>query len=378
MANVTLIDGHVPNYVNPDSQVPVFLGVQISLTLLAAIVVALRLYTRKYIRNVLTIEDWVASASMLLALISTIVSCLSVLGGSGLHYYDIPPTVDKSIASAMSFANQVLYQPILQLTKISILLFYMTSLGKDVKIPCVFLMVLSMLFCIATTIAEFLQCQPAYMLWSGTRPEGFKCIDQTQFFRITGFINLIMDVATLIVPLPVLWKLSAPVKTRAALCGIFSVGFVAIGAEIVRLVIWYRINDGNRQSKDSTWNRVTIVNWSCVEYCAGVICASLPHLKALIAIILPGFFESVLRSSKGESRGLGSKGYRISRPIQPIDARNSQARTLYGSASQISSRDKRTATHLTDNDSDDIILDTIPSGVIWQKSETTVSITPRS
>lgn len=63
-ANVTEIDGHIPNYVDPETKVPLLLGIQISLTALALIVVALRLYTRKYIRKMLTTEDWVASASM--------------------------------------------------------------------------------------------------------------------------------------------------------------------------------------------------------------------------------------------------------------------------------------------------------------------------
>lgn len=63
-ANVTEIDGHVPNYVDPETKVPPLLGVQISLTALAIAVVLLRLYTRKYIRKMLTAEDWIAAMCM--------------------------------------------------------------------------------------------------------------------------------------------------------------------------------------------------------------------------------------------------------------------------------------------------------------------------
>lgn len=63
-ASVAEIDGHIPNYVDPETKVPLVLGVQISLTAVALGVVALRLYTRKYIRKMLTAEDWVAAASM--------------------------------------------------------------------------------------------------------------------------------------------------------------------------------------------------------------------------------------------------------------------------------------------------------------------------
>lgn len=64
MGNVTEIDGHIPNYVDPPTRVPEFLGVQISFTIVALVVVGLRLYTRKSIRNILTAEDYVAAVSM--------------------------------------------------------------------------------------------------------------------------------------------------------------------------------------------------------------------------------------------------------------------------------------------------------------------------
>lgn len=79
----------------------------------------------------------------------------------------------------------------LQLTRISILLFYLTCLGKETRINCIGLMVLSGLFGAACTVVEFMQCTPTYMLWSGSRPAEYTCINQAQFFRVSGLINLI-------------------------------------------------------------------------------------------------------------------------------------------------------------------------------------------
>lgn len=90
-----------------------------------------------------------------------------------------------------SFANQTFYQPMLQLTRISMLLFYLTCLGKETRMTCIGLIVLSALFGVACTVVEFLQCSPTSMLWTGVRPATYKCIDQPQFFRISGLINLI-------------------------------------------------------------------------------------------------------------------------------------------------------------------------------------------
>lgn len=93
--------------------------------------------------------------------------------------------------SKTSFANQVFYQPILQLTRISILLFLLTALGKDTRMTIIGLIVLSALFGAACTLVVFLQCRPATMLWTGNKPAEYSCINQPQFFRITGLINVI-------------------------------------------------------------------------------------------------------------------------------------------------------------------------------------------
>lgn len=140
----------------------------------------------------------------------------------------------------------------LQLARVSILLFYLNTLGKQVRTVCIALICVSTVFGIACTIVEFLQlvkfhalcttpvrgqnqfsnsparCTPVEMLWTGKRPVGYKCIKQSLFFCITGLINLALEVALLTVPLPVIWQLELPKRTKFALCGIFSVGFVYV------------------------------------------------------------------------------------------------------------------------------------------------------
>lgn len=115
MSNVTLVGGHVPNYVNPPSQQPLVLGVQIGMTAFALVCVALRLYTRKCLRNVFGIEDWFIMTAMALAMVASICTCLGgtclgqrlgffdtdlrsvVLGGTGLHIWDIKPGVNRRL-----------------------------------------------------------------------------------------------------------------------------------------------------------------------------------------------------------------------------------------------------------------------------------------
>ena len=213
------------------------------------------------------------------------------------------------------------------------------------------------------------------MLWTGQRPASCRCIDQIQFFRSTGLINLALDTIALAVPFPVVWALNARLRTRLVLCGIFSAGLVTIAAEVARLVIWYQTNDGNRASKDAAWNRLNIVNWSTVEYTTAIVCASLPHLKALTAVILPGFFESAFGSSYGRARskntGVAYGGRSAGNGAATGQPAHHHVRLHTGSCghkSFISSADRRTAGRLEDGDSEEYVLESLQFGAIWRKT----------
>lgn len=52
-----------------------------------------------------------------------------------------------------------------------------------------------------------------------------------------------------------------------------------------------------------------MINVSCVEYTTAIICASLPHLKALASTIIPGYFDSAIRSLRDKRQST-----RFSRP----------------------------------------------------------------
>ncbi|CZR54207.1 uncharacterized protein PAC_04090 [Phialocephala subalpina] len=325
MANVTTIAGHVPNYVNPVTRQPVLLGINISFTLAALICVGLRVYTRKFLRNVAGVEDLIIMAAMLFAVTATICTCLGCkLGGTGLHYWDIPPTVNKRLNQQLSYVNQFLYQIILQLTKISILLFYISLSNAQYLRKWSWGMIgLSATFCLACTIVEIFQCSPVQKSIYGASVAGV-CIQQPEFFKATGFINLFMDLVVLVLPLPLLWSLQAPLRQRIALCLIFCVGIFVCVCSIIRLKIWYQVSgDGNRNNPDSSWTRVDITDWSAIEYCTGLICASLPHLKPLFAKIMPGFLSTARETRSHElygynKSGLGSKRHRI--PIGSTEA----------------------------------------------------------
>lgn len=52
-----------PNYDNPETRQPELLGVQISMTVLALLIVSLRLYTRKQLKGAFGPDDWTILAA---------------------------------------------------------------------------------------------------------------------------------------------------------------------------------------------------------------------------------------------------------------------------------------------------------------------------
>ena len=136
----------------------------------------------------------------------------------------------SNLYSQFSYINQFFYQWILQLTKISILLFY-TSLAqiRYFHRAAYSLIGISAVFALACTFVEIFQCSPVAKSVYGSLVAG-KCIAQAHFFIVSGYVNLILDIAVLGLPMPLLWRLQAPIRQRVALIGIFCIGILSVGS----------------------------------------------------------------------------------------------------------------------------------------------------
>lgn len=80
--------------------------------------------------------------------------------------------------------------------------------------------------CVAWFIAIFLldifQCSPVQRQWDRMLPG--TCVNDRLSFVTNGIFNIIIDFATLLLPMPVIWKLHRSWQDRIALMGIFALG----------------------------------------------------------------------------------------------------------------------------------------------------------
>ena len=68
-------------------------------------------------------------------------------------------------------------------------------------------------------------CKPIAYNWD-TTIEGGSCANQTEAFEAVGILNLLTDIAIIILPMPWLWTLQLPITKKIGLTGIFGIGIV--------------------------------------------------------------------------------------------------------------------------------------------------------
>ncbi|RFN44502.1 integral membrane protein [Fusarium flagelliforme] len=88
-------------------------------------------------------------------------------------------------------------------------------------------------------------------------------------------VHIVLDLAIIVMPLPIVWRLQLPLGQKLLLSGIFGLGFFTIAISIFRLQ-WLT------PQKDFTWWNVTAASWSLAELVSGIACACLPTYKPLL------------------------------------------------------------------------------------------------
>ncbi|KAL8961642.1 MAG: hypothetical protein Q9193_001837 [Seirophora villosa] len=78
---------------------------------------------------------------------------------------------------------------------------------------------------ISTFIAAVFQCTPVSYLWTqfSGKTKG-KCVDFTALLIATAAVNIFTDVAVLVLPMPMVWKMKIQKAQKLAVSGIFLLG----------------------------------------------------------------------------------------------------------------------------------------------------------
>ncbi|KAF2794214.1 hypothetical protein K505DRAFT_337152 [Melanomma pulvis-pyrius CBS 109.77] len=258
-------------------------GAAISTYVLIMILVPLKLWCRKRAggwRN-LGLDDAISVVSLLSAN-GFFWICIIGMRKSLGHQVTEVETADLIQFLYYVFWGQILYLTSIAITKFSILAFYWRLFSVTARIPImvvtfvVFAWLMSLLFIV------IFACNPVRGSWDITITTA-KCIPVKSIYLGGSVPNVITDAILVMMPIPYVWRLHAPLAQRIILASMFMLGiFIAI-VSIIRLRIFLSIPIAT--SANVTYNFREVIVWSIVEINIGLTCACLPSLKPAIGFL---------------------------------------------------------------------------------------------
>ncbi|KAE8384791.1 hypothetical protein BDV23DRAFT_191323 [Aspergillus alliaceus] len=225
---------------------------------------AMRAYTRVFLLNGFTKEDW---------------TCLGAW------------TV---------YVTMVMYGPTAYLTKVS-LLWIMTRVfspfRKAVTFIYIFLAIM-LAYYIPAVIVKIRICYPIAKFWLPGRPGS--CLDQRAIIMADAVVSVVSDLIILILPLPLTLGLQLPMWKKMRVMGILGAGGLACASSIIRLILIVYTG----QSKDETRAFMRINMFGNAEIAIGVICACLPALSAILSRVYHEYSNSNKATRETSAREL--------------------------------------------------------------------------
>ena len=88
---------------------------------------------------------------------------------------------------------------------------------------CYVALAINVLFLTAIILTTCLICRPIAYRWDRTI-DGGHCGEQKHFDMFVAVFNLLLDLTTVVLPMPILWRLQMALGKRVALTLIFGMG----------------------------------------------------------------------------------------------------------------------------------------------------------
>lgn len=261
------------------------LNASVALLVLPTVFVALRLTSRWMAGAGFWWDDLAVVLGMLFSWGCEIVNILASHTSLGHHI------ITLSMPAMISFfrhlyAFEVMYSLSMTFVKFSVLLFqYRIFPILTFRRILLFVGAFVIAFEIASTLVFIFQCVPVADFWirlGGGLRGGSKCIQFKKYLLVQGAINTVTDLAILLLPLPLLWRLRASTLQKWVLIGIFFSGLVVTAVSMVRLVVL-----AHYHGKDATWDFLPSTIWMAAEPAIAVLSACLPSLRPLFVRLFP-------------------------------------------------------------------------------------------
>ncbi|KAK6842793.1 hypothetical protein PG990_005268 [Apiospora arundinis] len=233
------------------------------------------------------LDDWFMCAAVALMVPLCAISIPLSQHGLGLDMWNVSFEGVNDILF-LYYWDEMIYITSLALTKVSILCFYLKVFpARSFRNVAYVLIGLNLVYALTYDFLLAFQCQPiegAWLFWD--REYKAKCISINILGWSAAGVNIVLDLATIILPLPQLFQLSMSMKKKAQIVLMFAVGFFVTFVSIIRLRSL--IEFGTTQNV--TQDYVEVGYWSTIEVPVGIICACMPAIRSLFSLVFPKVF----------------------------------------------------------------------------------------
>ncbi|OQE36097.1 hypothetical protein PENCOP_c012G00487 [Penicillium coprophilum] len=306
-----------------DRQQPT-LGVSITFFTIATIFVALRFISRIFVVRKIGLHDWLMLVAWLIDFGFSFSLFFAVQKGLGLHASDIRPE-DELAFNKANYAFTVLYNPALMAVKTSILVFFLTLTRNQKVFRFANYLTLFVVNAagFALTFVNIFQCRPVSAVFLSDVPAHANCTDIVTLYLSSSPVNIITDIAILLLPMPLLTKMRLPYKQKIILVITFSFGFFVAVVDVVRIAFLQQaaisrslevksIHIKNIGGVDFSWYASLSFMWSVVEVNISIICGCVPSLKPLVTRLVPKLIrdtndDTSISSPHGLSAGVAGE-----------------------------------------------------------------------
>ncbi|KAK3316402.1 hypothetical protein B0H66DRAFT_604697 [Apodospora peruviana] len=275
---------------------------------LCTLVLGMRFGVHWLDRRPTSLEDWILIPAwvLMMGLCTNVILSVKV-GGVGRHEEYLKEFEPKTLTSWAQtlFVTELLHAPLIALEKSSILLLYrrLFSIQRWFRVTTLALIVYIWLWALSEWLVAIVQCIPVEYQWNKKIPGGH-CINQLAYFRWICLPNMLHDVAVLLIPTPIIWKLQTGLRQKMALSVVFVLGSFGCVASLIRMYYFFNMD----AFSDKTWASIQLMAWTVAEPGVILICACLPALWPLLQRFMSGIFSLRRKEKYGHgSHSVGNK-----------------------------------------------------------------------
>ncbi|QVM10968.1 hypothetical protein D8B26_005619 [Coccidioides posadasii str. Silveira] len=278
------------------------------LIILTLLVVGVAFVSRTKIVGRLLMSDWLLFLATIIFLVEGVCMRYACLNGLGRHRNALSGASFEQYSKHL-YASQILAHVSLTCTKLSmVVLIISIKPFHKFLLACYGVLGFIYLWGIIGVFTLSFQCDRP-------RPWDFtpgRCLNQQALHVSLGVGSIIIDVATVILPCFIVWRVQLSFKKRMTVAALFGTRiFVAVftAISLAKIQPFFKSNP-----TDQPWHAVTPSIWLQVNLCLSIVTASIPGLKRVLADLrtglmagaVPEFYELSVSGGAGESYTSGT------------------------------------------------------------------------